>query len=653
MTEGHKRSEAGATLPWPPPGLERMQGDLGQVAARAALAGGLLVLPMLFVVAREQGFATLGPFADAWWVTVVLTSVGLAFSFDAFVHAARILRRAARAMGNGHDPGTVWQVVADTGRDMGFLLQGARHFAMMDARERQAIVRIRMFSMTLHAASGLWLSLALGVGLLAAARGLVSPTGLWMATLLPSAAGYAFGGVGRVVNDARVRRARTAYHVQPWSEDLVAEEIAIWRARRAEVSGARPAQPAPGRLGPPLRYAAVLLLGFAVLVAVPVLTLLPASVVGPVLSTLATPRFDRARQRAALAEGYRSYATPVDPSVSPEEAGRLLHDLSNVALEPRGAMGEREPSRRVTVPWLPESGDANPMGIDPFTWGDSLIDVVAAGTTGAQRAYLAQVAAHPMRADFSRLASAGDLDAASARWESPFPPEVTVATMPIPRFTALRTGANAHIGAAAYELTRGRLAPAEALLSDVIAVGFLMGDHGPTLLDNMIGFALVESGGRALEDLYAASGQDAKRVELRRSREAAERAATRVPASVTRSTEGWVRSLPAMVLDTTVARGLRWEYFLGVTSLSPCLNLHRMVFGPDDDYTVFLDRAHEALVRFPSEEGLFALARDGWLSTLQSDRDTWIGRVMSVSMRRGRDTCGDAVRRIEATDVLG
>jgi hypothetical protein len=27
--------------------------------------------------------------------------------------------------------------------------------------------------------------------------------------------------------------------------------------------------------------------------------------------------------------------------------------------------------------------------------------------------------------------------------------------------------------------------------------------------------------------------------------------------------------------------------------------------------------------------------------------------VMSVSMRRGRDTCGDAVRRIEATDVLG
>jgi hypothetical protein len=180
-----------------------------------------------------------------------------------------------------------------------------------------------------------------------------------------------------------------------------------------------------------------------------------------------------------------------------------------------------------------------------------------------------------------------------------------------------------------------------------------MGDHGPTLLDNMIGFALVESGGRALEDLYAASGQDAKRVELRRSREAAERAATRVPASVTRSTEGWVRSLPAMVLDTTVARGLRWEYFLGVTSLSPCLNLHRMVFGPDDDYTVFLDRAHEALVRFPSEEGLFALARDGWLSTLQSDQDTWIGRVMSVSMRRGRDTCGDAVRRIEATDVLG
>ena len=53
-------NEDGATtgtpgmMRWPPPGLERMQGDLGAIMMRGALSGLLLVLPILFVTGAED-----------------------------------------------------------------------------------------------------------------------------------------------------------------------------------------------------------------------------------------------------------------------------------------------------------------------------------------------------------------------------------------------------------------------------------------------------------------------------------------------------------------------------------------------------------------------------------------------------------------------
>jgi hypothetical protein len=129
-------SDGDRRLTWPPPGLERMQDDMGVIATRAALAGGLLALPLLFVVAREQDFATQGPFADAWWVTIIFATVGLAF---ALVRLVRTMRRASRAFESGYRAATVLQVLADSTRDMGFLLMGARHFSVMDAHEREVV----------------------------------------------------------------------------------------------------------------------------------------------------------------------------------------------------------------------------------------------------------------------------------------------------------------------------------------------------------------------------------------------------------------------------------------------------------------------------------------------------------------------------------
>lgn len=641
---------------WPPPGLERLQGDLGQIAALYALAGGLLVLPLLFVVAREQSFATLGPLADAWWVTVVLGSAGLAFAIDALVRTARMLRRAAEAVSRGYRLATVVQVVSDGSRDMGFLIQGARHFSVMEEPERDAMARVRILSVAMLALGGLWMCVGLSLGLLSAARGLLSPTALWAATLFPASLGYAFGGVARLLYDSRVRRARRIFHDQPWAEDLAVAEIQGWKQERAATlatsKGADASEANDTALARTLRYTALGFVALTVLVALPVMTLMPTSIVGPVLTMIATPRFDQARRRSAEIEALRSYVVPVDSTITPQQAGAILHDLSYVGADYEPAPGERAPSRRVAQPWHPADGAENPTGIDPFLWGDSLIASVSTGTTGAQRAYLAQVAAHPSSADFSRLARARDLDAASARWVSPFPAGITVATMPIPRFAPLRAASQAHVGAAAYALVQGRRADAERLVREVISVGLLLGDHGPTLIDNFIGFAIADFGADALEDVYVATRDDEALEQLRRLQQVAERAADRVAVTPPQGTEAWVRSLPSMVLDTSAVRGLRWEYLIGVTTLTPCLNLHRMVFGLDREYEEFLERARATLVRFPSEEGLFELARAGWLGTIQSEGETVLGRLLSVSMRRGGTSCGEIVRKVETARAL-
>jgi len=178
--EAVSASEQEVFLRWPPPGLERMQGDLWRVASRGALGGGLLVLPILFVVAREQEFASLGPFADAWWLTIVLSTVGLGFVVEALATVARILRRVAQALERGYDWRTDRFVPADLRRDMGFLLQGSRHFGGLGLGERRAIAGLRLLAGSSHALAGLWLPVALCVGLLLASRNVMDAQTLWI-----------------------------------------------------------------------------------------------------------------------------------------------------------------------------------------------------------------------------------------------------------------------------------------------------------------------------------------------------------------------------------------------------------------------------------------------------------------------------------------
>lgn len=650
LNESDAGQGGAAFVTWPPPGLERTQGDLLRIAGSASLAGIVLVLPLVFTASRTQDFATFGPFADAWWVMLALATVGLAFALDALARTARALRRAGRARRGGYQLAIIAQVLCDSGRDMGFLLSGARHFSVVDEREREAIVAIRIFSAILLTASGLWLVAGFPVGLYLAARGMLTPGQLIGFTVAPAAVGYAFGGVAAVVQDGRVRRARRVWHRQPWSADLASDEIAAWHA--AAPGGARSVEPEGS-------YASVFLSGgvlagvLAVLVVIPVLTLAPASAVAPILTTVAAPSFDSYRPRAARAEAYRSYVVDGDVTISAAAAGQLLHDLMYVGVDTEPPPGEKAPSVRFDTPWfVDDTNEGGPFGIDRHLWSDSLIPLIARGATAEQLTYLDEISNHPASSYFSRLASATALDAGSARWETPFPPGTTMATIPVPRFGAFRRAADVHIAKAARAFAAGRFYEADMFLREVITVGYLLADDGPTLIDNLIGVTIIEGGGTALAELYRAAGLVDEAATLSRLTLVAERAAGRLPSRFSTSPEGFVNALPALVLDETGVRGFRWEYFINLTTIAPCMNVHRMVFGPGTEYDDFIEEARAALVRFPSDEALFELARYGWVGGAEASAPSLLTRIASIYMNTDDNSCAAMVRHMELGEGL-
>lgn len=635
----------GEPIRWPPPGLERMQGDLAVLASRAALAGMLLVAPLLGVVGVAQDRGAFGPLADAWWVLIALGIAGLAFALDALSRLLRILRRCRAALEQGYTPATLGRVLADRNRDMGFLFSGARHFSVLDAREREGLATMRVAGWGLMCSAGLWLLMAMAVGLFAAARGMIGALPLQVIAFFPAGVLYVAGILTMLLQEERVRRARRLWFKQPWALDLSETEVREWQ----QVAGVR-ADPSMKR-GLHVEISAVV--GLAVIIVLPVLTLLPASAVGPLMTAVSIPSFERYGQRVMSGEAYRSYRVDGDVSISAEEAGTILHRLLFVGSTDGAAPGESEPDIRIERAWLPVMApDENPMGFEPFQWGDSLMPRVAQGLSSEQRSYLDEVAGHPGLAAYSRLATATAMDVGSARWDLPFPASLTLATLPIPNFASFRDASRAQIAAAGLAWIDGRDEEAEQRLREVISVGFLMADDGPTLIDNLIGYTLVDLGGSALGDFYRLSGRTGAASELSRLRQVADRNAMMARWSVPTSNDAWVRSLYTMTTDTTIARGLRWEYYINLATIAPCLSLNRIVFGLGEDYSSFVDEARASLVRWPSDEAIFELARHGWMGSPSSVESSLVSRIARLYMDTGPSSCGRFVQHMQAAGTL-
>jgi len=236
---------------------------------------------------------------------------------------------------------------------------------------------------------------------------------------------------------------------------------------------------------------------------------------------------------------------------------------------------------------------------------------------------------------------------AIGRWTEPQPPGTTLATLPAPQLGGLRAAAHAQLAAAALAVVDDRVGDAEIRVREVLSVGFLLADQGLTLVDHFMGQSLIRMAGTALESLYRVSGRTEAYEALRLSRQVSAGAAARATGDRPAGAEALVRALPGLVLDPSTVRGVAWESFALLATLGPCLNLNRVVFGPGEAYTDFVEEARQALVRWPSEEPLFQIASRGFLRG-ESGWGAWLGGALALLLSTEEGSCGHLLRTSRA-----
>ncbi|MEX2285068.1 MAG: hypothetical protein WEE89_21460 [Gemmatimonadota bacterium] len=203
-------------------------------------------------------------------------------------------------------------------------------------------------------------------------------------------------------------------------------------------------------------------------------------------------------------------------------------------------------------------------------------------------------------------------------------------SLPIPRFSALRELAYAHVMLGYQQYLDGNTADAERSMRETIGAGFHLIDDGITLIEALIGRVIVLIGVNGLRAVYEASDQTVAASVLANRIENDElmQKETRRSMDVEQSLE----LLPRAVMDTTLPRSLRWESFTQFHVFAPCVNLNRAVFPANAEYDRWLSQARASLVRFPADTSLFNLARD---QTLMPKRERVFRCAAPIEMMRG------------------
>ena len=610
IRKGTIKDRRGARLPWPPPGFEWIQGALWKVTTLAWLGSIVLVTPLIWSLATPQEFWSLGPLEDNWALGLFVSFVGAVILFAAFFFLQSLVRAGGRAADMGYGFLTIAEVATDLRRDQGFLLMGKRHFSRFPEAERAHLAKLRLAAAVLILASALWLAVGFSLSVLLAARGLLTQREIWVVTLGPTLAFLVLGGALHGFQFARVWLALAAWRAEEGGKERIRQEVVDWTNELEEAGEQVVLGAGPLGQGRRFRSAAFLAVLLFIVVIVPTLTVSVASSVGPLLADIAIPQVLSVQERAGAAEALRRYQVETDPTIGALEAGQALNNVAFVgAAEAHPEHLEQPPATHYASPWFPgiDFPDIFREGV-----GRELVLQSEDGFSSAELEALRQAAAHPAQGDFRLVTRAERIDIVSTRWVTPFPDSLTVFTLPFPHFAEIRYAALARVAKAIVEQVGGLPDQAETSIREIISAGFLLVDDGPTLIDNLVGVIVANIGGDALEGLYEVQNRDEELETLRWARESSTNAARAARLGLTEEDIHTIlRGIPDIVENESALRGLRWEYLATFNMLAPCINLQKMVFGPDETYEEWMVRVQASLVRLPGDGALFELAKSG------------------------------------------
>ncbi len=636
MTETHElngpeQEEQVADKPrfvsWPPPGLERIQGTLWSILGLLVIGDGILILPLLVSVASTETRWSPGPFGNQWWILPLTTVFGLFVMLSALLRILHLLRTARRAIGMGHGRLSIAQAAIDIHKDVGFLLQGGRMYSHLDASVRAGILRLRLTGAALYSAAALWVPFGFILALFIASHGSISIGTVWDLTLLPAAilvltafiirvvAGTRSGAVGLKIRKTAAE-FEAASQVDDWAEDydLIGNESVLRRG------------PSTGEKG--FRIASIGFIVSMILLWIPILTLVIGGSFTPMITRIAIPRFQGIQEKAIRVNYLRAYRLQPDYNLTAQEAGEALHSLNMVASN--------------GVP--PDELYRTPVRIYESDWGGridrsgNLFErYLNHDLSETSLNYFRNGVRHPALAEFRILSRAAEADIADSRYMIPFPDDLNLMALPIPRLQSVADGARIQIVRAAMEFDTGNRRRAEQLIREVISTGFLMIDDDPHLIGNLVGIVLVNYGKEALQSFYMASGQLREAEHLHHMGEEVSQVIEQT-GRVYRELDdiSYFNLMASIVDDGTALRGLRWEFLPHLTTLAPIRSLHKAVFGTDPEYDQWLLDVEADLVRWPAEQELFDLSRLGWLTSPSNLKkrgflEFWFGLVFGKS----------------------
>lgn len=578
-------------------GLAPLHGAASSLINSMLASSVLIVTPLAILMLDDPD----DPFATARWMLVGVGLLGIVVLTKVVTRVLRLHRSVATAARLGFQWRWLADAMVDRRGDFGALISGAFPYSRMDSRDRDRVRLVRrvaaaalIVAVLVWPLVGLFTTVVLGSHHLMEPEGapvvLVGPTVVFLlVTLLARAWEYRF------LRGRRDAAAKAGDAVNDPFDALDADQPL-------------PASPVYVRRIKWLLQASMLALGAMALLSIAIIGFGPLA--GGAMWQTITPGLLRAEISFRATNPGRQFRLPVDPSISPLDAGRAYYTVSYAGDPPQLGPNQYGIPRQLES-WLPEL-ENSPFG-GSRTELEGLISR-AGKFTPDERAYLERVASHPGFAESEVLARAGRLDYLAARLMPSH--SYNLWTAPI-SLLPMRDLGHAHLAKAAVELSKGRPEDAEATLRQAVSIGLAMMDNAHHVVEALIGANVVQLALKGLEDVYTITGQDAPARTLRLARDTAEAAAKESDlGDLTRAAENLSKALSSfdiplirqtalgVLTDPNRVPGLRWE-FLQVMALAPCTNARELVFGPTPRLSEVFQRTRRELTRFKSEEQLF------------------------------------------------
>ena len=592
---------------WPPPGLEKLHGELPRLAGDFAMASALLVAVLVYG-ALEDGSWTGG------WGVVVALMIDFVLLASAYSRLRQLLLHAQDGITRGYPRPMVWHVAADSHRDLPLMLQSKGLYADQSKEQAASLARLRTTSAALMLLGTIWLPLSFPLLAVIGSTGIVSRAILWIALLVPAIIMLIAGAVLRLreINTKRPLRVREAV------EHETSAQVAAWSQLYSRLGVQR--MRSKNTLELKLAMAGIWIAAFVLLVPIAlaaITTVVPRFAVGSMGGFPAPARLESM-------VGLKPLRLPADSSVTPVAAGRALHNLGFI-----GRQRDMSPLLQPVTKAYPEpvyvSGARLEAGAAPGFWPDSIFVQIRRGLPAEQRENVVRAANHPANADLSTLARAARMDVAGTRWHLQLADSIELAALPFGRFMSVRDAANAHIALAALQLERGDQAAAEKSIKEVITVGFLLRDDALTLIDALTGSSVLRSGAAALSAFYQATGRPAEAMRIQGQIIAHDAINYR---SQSRGVHPTLRDMQRYVLDRSMSRGARWEMFAMIQTIAPCSNLQRAIFGPSQNDARWLDDARKALVREEGDKLYFEQLKRGMIAKSKQEGERCSPQVL-------------------------